>query len=44
MDDTLVVKTFRSADRVTLNPTAALYRTLTKEARHAESAGPLSPQ
>jgi len=44
MDNTLVRGTSRSADRVTPNATAALYRTLTKEARHAESAGPLSPQ
>jgi len=44
MDDTLVVKTFPSADRVTPNPTAALYRRLTNEARHADSAGSLSPQ
>ena len=44
MDDTLVVKTFRSADRVTPNPTTALYRTLTKEAAHVEFAESPAPQ
>jgi hypothetical protein len=44
MDDTLVGKALRSADCVTPISAAALYRRLTKEARHAESAGPLSPQ
>ena len=44
MDDTLVAKTLRSADCVTPNSAAALYRILTKEARHAEFEDPLSPQ